>query len=360
MITADRAASLAAAISASGYCSSITCDQLLGLVTAELGHAQILDCPQTHGDLHCLAKAPESILHIIAGNTAQAGIQSLIRGLLIGSHNRVKLPSNGLPELLRFVESLPPDLSQLVEMRTELPDEWLRRSQAITVFGSDETIQHFRHNARHDQIFIAHGHRISFGIIFADEDQSAAKRAARDVSLFDQQGCLSPHTFYVATDEHINPLKFADELANEMDRFNQRSPRRPLGAEENAQITSLRDSYDFRQANDPRVKLWISKESTDWTVIYEEDPLFAVSPLNRVIFVKPLPETDQVSKQLFLVKTHISALSIHPFLIDYFDQVQDLGASRICPLGKAQQPSIFWHQDGLPQLSPLIKWIDFG
>lgn len=360
MSTADRAAGLADAIRDSGYSSSISCDQLLDLVTAELGHAQILDSPQTHGDLHCLAKAPESILHIIAGNTAQAGIQSLIRGLLIGSHNRIKLPSSGLPELLSFVEALPPGLSQLVEMNSELPDEWLRRSQAVIVFGNDETIQHFRNSTRSDQIFIAHGHRISFGIIFADEEQSAAKRAARDASLFDQQGCLSPHTFYVANNDDIDPLKFAAELANEMHHFNQHTPRRPLCAEENAQITSLRDSYDFRQVNDASVKLWTSNKSTDWTVIYEEDPMFAVSPLNRVIFVKPLPKIEALPKQLFLVKPHLSTLSIHPFQQDYIDQVQNWGASRICPLGKAQQPSLFWHQDGLPQLSPLIKWIDFG
>lgn len=360
MSTADRAASLADAIMDSAYSSSITCDQLLDLVAAELGHAQILDCPQAHGDLHCLAKAPEFILHIIAGNTAQAGIQSLIRGLLLGSHNRVKLPSSELPELLSFVEALPPNLSQLVEMSTELSDEWLRRSQAVIVFGSDETIQHFRHNTRSDQTFVAHGHRISLGTIFADEDQSAAKRAARDVSLFDQQGCLSPHTFYVANNDNIDPLKFAAKLAGEMERFNQHSPRRPLCTEQNAQITSLRDSYDFRQVNDPSVKLWTSKKSTDWTVIYEADPLFAVSPLNRVIFVKPLPEIEERPKQLFLVKPHLSTLSVHPFQQDYIDQVQNWGASRICPLGKTQQPSLFWHQDGLPQLSPLIKWIDFG
>ena len=36
--------------------------------------------------------------------------------------------------------------------------------------------------------------------------------------------------------------------------------------------------------------IWESPDSTAWTVIYEEEPLFAISCLNRVAFVKPLPE----------------------------------------------------------------------
>lgn len=360
MTTADRATGLATAINDSAYCENVTRDQLLELVKAELGHAEILDSAQAHGDLRSQAIPVKSILHIIAGNTPMAGIQSLIRGLLLGSHNYIKLPSDGLPGLTRFVEALPQNLNGLVEMNSELADEWLRQSQAIIVFGNDETIRHFRQSTRADQVFIAHGHRISFGIIFSDEDKNAARRAARDASLFNQQGCLSPHGFYIPSKNGLDPLVFAAELAKEMELFNQHSPRSPLTTEENAQITALRDAYDFRQSNDPGVKLWSSKNSTDWTVIYEQEAQFAVSPLNRVVFVKPLPEIEQLPEHLFLIRSHLSSIAIHPFTPGHFDQIQHVGASRICPLGEIQNPSLFWHQDGLPQLSPLVKWIDLG
>lgn len=361
MTTAERAAGITDAIRKSeAYDDTITCDELLDLVAVELSHMEILDSPQTHGDINCLAIAPECILHIIAGNTPMAGIQSIIRGLLLGSHNLVKLPSAGLPEITRFVAALPPGLKYLVELESKLPDEWLRRCHALIVFGNDDTIRHFRQRIRDDQIFIAHGQRISLGIIFNNDDKSAAKLAARDISLFDQQGCLSPHDLYIHPDGKTSPQNFAAELAEEMDLFNQHTPRRTLSTEESAQITALRDSYNFRQANDPSVKLWTSDDSTDWTVIYEDDPHFAVSPLNRVVFVKPLPEFKQLSQQLSLVQPHLSSIAIHPFSPEHFEDLQSLGASRICPLGKSQQASVFWHQDGTPQLSPLVRWIDFG
>ncbi len=360
MTTAERVAGITAAIKTSAYADDITRDDLLGLVTAELGHPEILDSPQTYGDLKCLAIAPESILHIIAGNTFMAAIQSIIRGLLLGSHNFVKLPSIELPELIHFIEALPHDLKNLVEFGSDLPDEWIRSCNALIVFGNDDTIRTFRQRTRIDQIFIAYGHRISFGIVFEDDDKSAAKLAARDISLFDQQGCLSPHGLYVQTGDKSSALDFADQLAVELAQFNQHTPRRKLSTEENAQITSLRDSYNFRQSNDPSVKLWSSPNSTDWTVIYEEDPLFAVSPLNRVVFVKPLPDLELLPKSLFLVHSHLSSIAIHPFNQKHLTGLRKLGASRICRLGDAQKPSLFWHQDGSLQLSPLVHWIDFG
>lgn len=360
MTTADRATALAEAVGECQTCDKVTRDELLALVEQELGHAYILDTPQVHGDLKCLAVAPGTILHIVAGNTAMAGIQSLTRGLLLGSHNLVKLPSSGLPDLLAFIKALPADLKKLVEVNDQLPDEWLRSSHAVIVFGSDDTIQHFRQQTRPGQIFIAHGHRISFAVIFDDKDKNAAQLAARDVSLFDQQGCLSPHDIYVAAGDNTSALQFAAELAKEMQHFNQHSPRSKLSAAENAAITALRDSYDFRQANDPSVKLWTSEGGTDWTVIYEKEPQFAVSPLNRVIFVKDLPKSEDLTQALFLVRPYLSSITLHPFCQQYFPPLLHLGASRICPLGKAQQTSVFWHQDGLAQLSPLVRWIDIG
>ena len=302
MTTAERAAGISAAIKDSAYAENITSDDLLNLLKAELGHIEILDSPQTYGDLKCLAVAPESILHIIAGNTPMAGIQSITRGLLLGSRNFVKLPSTEIPELNRFVEALPQNLRELVEINSELSENWLQQSNAIIVFGNDDTIRHFRERTREDQIFISHGHRISLGVVFKDDDNSAAKLAARDVSLFDQQGCLSPHDLYIHPNNKIAPPDFAAELAGEMEQFNQHTPRQALSTEENAEITTLRDSYDFRQSGDAGIKLWTSDKSTDWTVIYEEEPQFTISPLNRVVFVKPLPELTQLSKQLFSAK----------------------------------------------------------
>ena len=81
-----------------------------------------------------------------------------------------------------------------------------------------------------------------------------------------------------------------------------------------------------------------------------------VSPLNRFVFVKPLPA--DLAPHLRLVRPHLSSVAIWPYRDSYPDRAASLGATRICRLGNAQDPSVFWHQDGLENLAPLVRWID--
>src|SRR4030095_14160442 len=106
----------------------------------------------------------DPILHIISGNTPHAGLQSLIRGLLLGAMNFVKLPSSGLQEVEEFAKMLPAGLKDRLSLRTELPGGWLREARAWIVFGTDKTIAHFRPEASSDIVFESHPHRISLGI----------------------------------------------------------------------------------------------------------------------------------------------------------------------------------------------------
>jgi hypothetical protein len=132
----------------------------------------------------------------VSGNTPAAGLQSLIRGLLLGSHNLAKLPAAGLSDLAQFREALPRELAENVEFSSDLPEEWLARAEAAIVFGSDETIAHFRGRVRSDQTFIAHGHRLSFGVIFDDPafasvaDAGAGRFAVRSAGLSVAAGLL--------------------------------------------------------------------------------------------------------------------------------------------------------------------------
>src|SRR5262249_46493235 len=148
------------------------------------------------------------------------------------------------------------------------------------------TIAHFRSRVPAGVPFQAHGHRVSAGIVFDDAALESVAHAARDVSLYDQQGCLSPHDIYVREDADGFARTYAARLAGAMEEFNRHTPRGPLGIGEAAAIADLRASYSFRSASDVRAQIWQSEGSTDWTVIYEDDPWFATSPLNRVVFVK--------------------------------------------------------------------------
>ncbi len=351
MTTAARATHLAAAAGRFPFLGAMTADGLLALVRAELGHAEILDSFQPYGGQLAQAFAPETILHVVSGNTPAAGLQSLLRGLLLGAHNLCKVPAAGLPEVAEFRAALPPELAARVEIAGELPDEWLARAQAVIVFGHEATIAHFRALMRPEQRFVAHGHRLSFGVVFDDPGCASAPLAARDASLFDQQGCLSPHVFYVAE----NARAYAARLAEEMRVFQAQEPRGRVALAAANAIRTRREELAFRAAQARSVELWQSAGSTAWTVAYDETPGFPRSPLNRFVFVKPLPA--DFAAELREVRAHLSCAGFWPATREFASTLAPLGVSRLCPLGQMQGPPWTWLQDGAPALAPLVRWV---
>ncbi|MEI9896377.1 MAG: acyl-CoA reductase [Chthoniobacter sp.] len=350
--TRECAAQLVEAAAHFPFLGNVTVDDLLALVKAELGSAEALDDFQPYGNHFAKAVGPGTILHIISGNTPAAGFQSLMRGLLLGSHNLCKIPSNGLMEIQEFRRLLPEDLAARVEIKRELPAEWLGEADAVIVFGNDKTIAEFRARVRPGQIFVGHGHRLSFGVIFDDPELFSTAGAARDASIFDQQGCLSPHVFFVARE----PLAYAAKLAAEMERVHVREPRGALSISDANAIRQERVALAFRLANDEPVAVFESVNSTAWTVAFDATPGFPRSPLNRFIFVKPFPE--DFAETLAYVRPHLSCAGIWPPTIENARKLADLGVSRICPVGRMQLPPTTWHQDGQQVLAPLVRWID--
>lgn len=352
MTTRERANLLARAATQFPLLGETTAEVLMAVVEAELGNVAALDDFVPRGPHLARAVAPRVILHIVSGNTPAAGLQSLIRGLLLGSHNLCKIPSMGLPELAQFQKVLPTALAELIEITPELPDEWLTRADAIIVFGSDETIAHFRSLVRPDQSFVAHGHRLSFGVVFEDPEFTRVPAAVRDAIAFDQQGCLSPHVFYAAGDARACAASFAVE----MQRAEDRDSRGIVPLSTSNAIRSRREEIGFRAANGEPLAMWASTGSTAWTVIYDATPGFPVSPLSRFLYVKPLPA--DFSTELAAVRLHLSCAGIWPATLENARAVASTGVSRICPIGGMQMPPWTWHPDGQPALANLVRWID--
>ena len=119
----------------------------------------------------------------------------------------------------------------------------------------------------------------------------------------------------------------------------------------------LEQATDFAQQATPRVALWESEDSTAWTVIYEQDPWFASSCLNRLVFVKPLP--GDLAGALGPALPWVAAIGIWPVTPENAKHAARLNPSRICPLGQMQSPPLSWHQEGRQTLAPLVRWVDF-
>ena len=340
--------------------SAVSMADLLEFVRLELGDSQALDdfCPR--GKIHSKAIPPKRILHFVE-ETLDVALTSLVLGILAGSHNRVQVPSGASTAAVavrNFAQALPAGLQLLIEIAVSDSTEWLRNSDAVIVNGADETIARVRSKIRPWQKFIAHGPRLSFAIILESGDDAAVERAAADVCLFDQHSSQSVHDIYVHERSRGEARAYAAKLSVAMREFNGKQPRRPISVGTARDIFELRRSYANRAASDNRVAIWQSENTTDWTVIYEEDPQFAVSCLNRLVFVKPLPPLESMPEHLRLVRPHLSSIAVWPCTDENWRSVAGLGATRVCALGNSHLTTVFSHQDGQPSLAKLVDWID--
>ena len=140
-----------------------------------------------------------------------------------------------------------------------------------------------------------------------------------------------------------------------MARVQATDPRSLLTVTEAAAISEIRETTRFRAAIGEPVRLWESPGSNAWTVIFDADPTFAISPLNRVIFVRPLPEQDPATA-LASARPFLSTIGIWPNTRPFAEHAAALGASRICALGQMQRPPWTWRHDGRQTLAPLVTW----
>ncbi|MDX2081981.1 MAG: acyl-CoA reductase [Terrimicrobiaceae bacterium] len=353
MTTAERARALAEAATGFPELGPPTAEDLLETLRLELGDAEALDRFCSYGKNLAIAVAPERMLHIVSGNTPHAAFQTMLRGLLLGAMNWVKFPSERIECLEDFGSRLPPGLRERLVIQRTLPGEWIAEADAWVVYGSDATVAHFRALCPPGRIFQAHGHRVGIGVIFEDGGPEVLQAAACDVALFDQLGCLSAQVVYVAGDA----VESAQRLGEALEEFTRLHPPEeiPLGARE--AIASVRELARFDEARGTGVQLFASSDSLTWTVIHDPDPSFRFSPGFRVVFVKPVPPDWMAA--LAPVRGQIGAIGIHPGDSRKVAELVRLRPSRICPLGRMQDPPFAWHAEGRPNLGDLVHWVDF-
>ncbi len=328
---------------------------LTSLLEAQLGSDLALDVWIPRGDTRCRAFPLSPLLHIVSGNTSHAAFQSIVRGLLVGGRNRVKLPSSALPEFESWLAGLPSVLGDLIEARRDLPEQWLDSAGAV-VFGNQATLDTFRELLPRSTRLIEHGPKLSIAVLF-EPDASAAELVTQDIFAHDQRGCLSVQAVYVegGTDA---AKAFAAQLASAMENARSARPREAITLSDSGAISNARELARFRAANGSDVILWESAGDTQWTVVYDHSSVLMPGPLNGFVTVHPLPTEVLLREALGPEITHLSTVAIHPFSDALCDRLDPLDVPRICPLGRSQRPPLFWHHDGRPPLADLVVWRD--
>jgi hypothetical protein len=359
----------------------LTRENFHALLLQEFGQAHrldemsVTDAEQRTG-LAAMVHGPELLVHIAAGNIPNPALLSIVLGLLARSAQFLKCASGAslLPRL--FAHSLyeaDPKLASCLEIatwrggNTELEGALFQEADAVTATGSDETLAEIHRHLPGKVRFLGYGHRVSFGYVAHEmlsgfSAKQIVTRATDDVVAWDQHGCLSPHVIYVERGGSLSPDGFAERLAEELAGRETSEPRRMLSAHESAVITGKRDFYRIRAAASLDTRLWQSEGSTAWTVVYEGDPRFQLSCLNRFIYVKGVTDLTEALQNADAVRGKVSTVGLaateekaHPLAT----QLARWGVTRICPLGQMQNPPLLWRHDGRPALADLVRWTDW-
>ncbi|HEX2187360.1 MAG TPA: acyl-CoA reductase [Longimicrobiaceae bacterium] len=353
-------------------------DRLRALLRSELEDPGMLDAfrPRRHAPGRTRAFGPRLAAHVFSGNVPGVAVTSLVRSLLVKAATLGKT-AVGEPLLAalfaRGVAEEDAELGACLAV-TYWPggDEKLERlalgmADAVVVYGGAEAVASAREHTPAGTRVLAYGPKLSFGVVgreaLGDAEQAAAtaRAAALDTSTFDQQGCVSPHLFYVEEGGAASPREWARLLAAAMEAAERDLPRGTLARSESSAIRQLRGEAELAQLAGTGVELHASAKGTTWTVVYDPDPAFAPTCLNRVVRVKPVPALDAVPGLAARAASLLQSVGVAAAPERAGRLAAALGragASRVAPLGRMAWPPGTWHHDGHPPLGELLRWCD--
>ncbi len=236
----------------------------------------------------------------------------------------------------------------------------LEEFATVVAFGSDETLAGIRRALGPDVRFAGYGSKASAGYVArgALEDAATARTiaagAARDLVLYDTEGCLSLHALFVEDGAAVTPAEFAGMLARAVERAAVEFPpgqRR----ERAAAVASARDLAAFRAAAG-RGAVYADAAAT-YCIVYdppaEEPPLF----LPRAVAVRPVAEPAQAATYLREQRLPIEAVAVAGARADVKDMALASGASRIASFGTLQAPPLQGFHGGRPRIAHFVRWI---
>ncbi len=363
------------------FFQQVTRESLHALLVQDLGHAHRLDELSTTADESryqqtAMACGPELLVHITAGNIPSPTLMSMVLGLLARSAQFVKCArgTSLIPRLfahsIHDAEAKLASCLEIAEWRggdTALEDPLFEEADCVTVTGTDETIAEVRYHLPPRVRLLGYGHQLSFGYIAGESlsgygAKKVVARAADDVVAWNQLGCLSPHLLYVETGGAMSAEQFAGMVAEELARREAIEPRGELPVADAAVIASKRDFYRVRAAASSETRLWCSEGSTAWTVVFEADPRFQVSCLNRFVYVKSVTNLTEALHHADAVRGHVSTVGLaapEDTARVLATQLARWGATRVCPLGQMQNPPLTWRHDGRPALGDVVTWMNW-
>jgi len=356
----------------------VTPRNLNALLVQDLGHPQRLDRlvandAETFQGTLAFARGPELLVHATADAVPVPVFTAIVHGLLVRSAQFVLCAEGAafLPRLfahsLRDVE---PKLASCLELgawgagRPDLDEVLFDGADAVVATGTEERVEAVRRTVPFCVRFVGRGERVGAGYVAREvlgpqDEARVIQAAAEDVAAWDQLGGEAPHVVFVETGGMLPPEGFAEKLGAELARVEARLPRGVPSPAVEAALRQRRDFYRVRAAAGDTTRVWYSEGSTAWSVVCEADPQFQPSCGHRFVLVKAVDALSDCLHQAEAWRGRWTTVGLAATGLRAEELAQGFaawGITRVCPLGRMQQPPLAWRRDGRPVLGDLVTW----
>ena len=353
-----------------GFFKTFRAAQLKRFVAEDFANPAVLDGfqPAAKGGA-VRAFGPDLLVHSWAGNVPALSLWSLVCGLLVKAPAIGKLASaeplfaGWFARLLAEVHPPLADCLAVVWWRGaggEEADALYAQADTVLAYGGNQTLDALRRRLPVTTRFLPHGHKLGFGLIGAQaldtlKAPGMARLAAWDVMRYDQQGCYSPHVFYVQRGAPVSPRAFADYLAAELANLQRRFARRELDLEEGAALARWQQNMEWGG----EAHQLLGPVDAPWSVAYSESlqPL-APTALYRTIAVVAVDRLDAVLPVVAAQRDYLQTAGIAAGPEELYRLAGLLGAAgvtRISAIGSMSMPEAGWHHDGRFNLLDLVR-----
>jgi len=292
---------------------------------------------------------------------------SVLRGALVKGANLFKLPSNDLftgPAVLSELAAIAPGHPVTRSFSAvywrggdEAFESMLFRPQyfdKLVAWGGEAAIRSAMRYIGPGFELVSFDPKTSISLIGREAFESdatlreAARHAAHDATILNQQACVASRFQFVEADE-AQADRFAEALQKELGQPRPLSSTAPwpIPRDIREEIEALRDMPDF-------YRIWGGYEG-EGCVVRSEDPV-EFHPEGKVVNVVPVARLEDAVRH---VNVATQTVGVHPphRKIGLRDGLAAAGAQRVVTLGQAS-PEMGLPHDGFYPLQRFVRWVN--
>jgi hypothetical protein len=232
----------------------------------------------------------------------------------------------------------------------------------VVAFGSDGTLRRVRATLPPATRWIGFGTKASCGYVGRDALadlqalQHVADGAARDLMLYDTEGCLSLHVLFVERGGAAAPADFTGILGRAIERASVEFPPSAFDASHVATVAGARNLAAFRVAAAQGGTVY-SDAAASYLVVLDpprnEPPFF----LPRALGVHSVDSPSAAAEYVERHRIPIEAIAVAGMRPDVTEMALRIGAARIAPFGALQSPPLDGYHGGRPRIAEFVRWV---